>query len=845
MNQRFCVFAWTLVVLFFSVFSVSGQENIQIKGHLTDKESKEEIVGAHIFIDSTHSTISDYNGDFKHELSAGNHRLQISFIGYKLIDTVVSVSTTNNQFNFSLEEESNMLDVMVVSDSRYSHKYEKATISIDVVSPDELKMKSPIDVQKTIEQLPSVHMIGDQINIRGGAGWTYGAGSRVLLLQDGVPMMEGAEAGIQWYSIEPEATHQIELIKGSSSVLYGASALNGTINVQTRKPTEKPHTSISILHGFYDSPARTRSSHSEDFDSLFINNINNESDPYDTAWVAENGQRVKDWNNKSFPLTFSNYTIYHDQKIGDWEFSGSYNYFREQHYIQNNQENQRHRVFGKVAHDLKKSHGLYYGLSSTYIDNLRGESFLYNGDQDPYRSFGEVTYDLHSREFAIRPFLEIGREDSKWNHKFNGQFYRVSYVDTITNFSNLYYGNYQSQVKLDLVTLTFGGNGSYVNGETTSSNLKAHQFNVGGYLQAELQLEKFSAVGGVRYEYNNENGLEHKEPIFRIAGNYELSNRTFLKASYGEAIRFPSLLEKYFQRNAGEITFLPNRELEPEKGWTGEVGIIHKFKLGQWNFSTEINAFMMKFQNMTELGFGIWGGEVNKDLNPFGIGFKAINVGETRVRGIELNTRGYGKVGQVEVDFKFGYTYMNPEVIDPDYVYESYTDKSEEIAQGLTDDAIAQAVIGSIIDSIGVVTYRSTSTDPSVLKYRFEHLFNLDLGLHYKKFHPSINIRYNSYMKNVDNLFESYMFNANVRDIFHTISSIPDIDLLVQDMQIKQSRERNRNGDWLFDIRLGYDLSEKVRVMFAVENVFNHEFQIRPAQVGAPRRFSLQTNIKL
>lgn len=845
MNQHFYLFTRVLLAFFFTCFEIYGQEEVQVTGHLTEAESNSEIVGAHIFIDSTYSTISDINGDFSYDLPEGEHRFQISFIGFVTLDTVLDISNENASFNFELEEETNMLDVMVVSDSRYSHRYEKSTISIDVISPTELQTKSPIDVQKTIEQLPSVHMIGDQINIRGGAGWTYGAGSRVLLLQDGVPMMEGAEAGIQWYSIEPEATHQIELIKGSSSVLYGASALNGTINVQTRKPTEKPHTSISILHGIYDSPKRTRSGHNADIDSVVIGDITNQPGQYDTVEVANNGRQLDDWNRKSFPLIFSNYTVYHDQKIGNVELSGSYNYFKEQHYIENNKENQRHRIFTKIAHDLKKEHGLYYGLSATYIDNLRGESFLYEGDHDPYRSFGEVTYDLHSREIAIRPFLEIGREDSDWNHKFNGQFYHVGYIDTVTNFSTLYYGNYQSQVKKGIATFTFGGNGSYVKGETTSSNLKAHQFNLGAYFQSELQLEKFSAVGGFRYEYNNENGNVNKQPIFRLAGNYELSKRTFFKASYGEAIRFPSLLEKYFQRNAGEITFLPNRYLEPEKGWTGEIGVIQKYKLGNWNFSSEANAFIMKFQNMTELGFGIWGGDVNKDLNPLGVGFKAINVGETRVTGLEINTRGFGKIGQVEIDFKFGYTYMNPIPLDQDYIYESYTDQADTIANNLTSDPIAQVVVKTIIDSIGDVTYRSTSTDPSILKYRYEHLFNLDLGLHYKRFHPSINIRYNSFMKNVDNLFESYMFNANVRDIFSTVSSIDGIDLLVQDMQIAESRKRNKNGDWLFDIRLAYDLSDKVRVMFAVENVFNHEFQARPAQIGAPRRYSFQTNIKL
>ncbi|MGB1293865.1 MAG: TonB-dependent receptor [Flavobacteriales bacterium] len=843
MNLRFFIYRLFLIVSLFSIQKGLAQTNIHVIGHLSDLETKEEVIGAHIFIDSVQSVISNASGNFVADLPKGKHRFIVSFIGYQTLDTVVSVSENNKNLHFKMRESNNLLDVLVVSDSRYSHKYEESAIAIDVISPDELKLKSPSNIQKTIEQLPSVHMIGDQINIRGGSGWTYGAGSRVLLLQDGVPMMEGAEAGIQWYSIEPESTQQIEMVKGSSSVLYGASALNGTINVQTRKPTKKPYTSISILHGAYDSPKRANSNHNEELEDQYVDDLNG---GFDTITVATNGRKLNDWNNKSFPLTFSNYTVYHEQKLGKVELSGSYNYFREQHYIQNNKENKRHRIFGKVAHDLRKTHGLYYGISASFIDNLRGESFLFNGDQDPYRSYDYVTYDLHSKETAIRPFLEIGREDSKWNHRFNGQYYKVAYQDTVTNYSTLYYGNYQSQFKLDPFVVTFGGNGSYVKGETTSANIDAHQFNLGAYAQLEYKYKKLAATAGARYEYNNENNNIDKAPIYRLATNYKLSNRTFLKASYGEAIRFPSLLEKFFQRNAGEITFLPNPDLEPEKGWTGEVGILHKFKTGNWKFSAEANAFIMKFDNMTELSFGVWGGDVNKDLNPLGIGFKAVNVGETRVSGIELNTRGYGQIGQVEVDFKLGYTYMNPIALDNDYVYASYKDEKDSIAAGISDDPLVQAFVGFLIDSIGDVTYNNTSSDPSVLKYRFQHLVNLDLAFHYKKFHPSVNIRYNSYMKNVDQLFESSIFNAGVRDIYYSVSNIDGpggVDLAVQDMGIKNSRQRNKNGDWFFDLRLGYDLADNIKVMFAVENVFNHEAQIRPAQVSAPRKFSLQTNI--
>ncbi len=64
-------------------------------------------------------------------------------------------------------------------------------------------------------------------------------------------------------------------------------------------------------------------------------------------------------------------------------------------------------------------------------------------------------------------------------------------------------------------------------------------------------------------------------------------------------------------------------------------------------------------------------------------------------------------------------------------------------------------------------------------------------------------------------------------------------------MQIKNARNRMKRGDWFFDIRLAYDVTDKVRMMFAVENVFNREYLIRPALTGAPRSFTLQANIKL
>ena len=106
-----------------------------------------------------------------------------------------------------------------------------------------------------MEQVPGVNMTDGQANIRGGSGWSYGTGTRVLVLVDDMPMIDGGLGQAQWNAIPTENISQIEVIKGASSALYGSSALNGVINIRTKYPSIDPETKIKIHYGFYDNPS--------------------------------------------------------------------------------------------------------------------------------------------------------------------------------------------------------------------------------------------------------------------------------------------------------------------------------------------------------------------------------------------------------------------------------------------------------------------------------------------------------------------------------------------------------------------------------------------------------------
>ena len=70
------------------------------------------------------------------------------------------------------------------------------------------------------------------VNIRG-----VGGGNKVLFMIDGIPTWAGmfGHANPDTYSVN--GVEKVEVVKGPSSILYGSSAMGGSVNIITRKNT--------------------------------------------------------------------------------------------------------------------------------------------------------------------------------------------------------------------------------------------------------------------------------------------------------------------------------------------------------------------------------------------------------------------------------------------------------------------------------------------------------------------------------------------------------------------------------------------------------------------------------
>ena len=60
---------------------------------------------------------------------------------------------------------------------------------MEIIRPELIDNKGITSLEQAVEQTPGVSTFDGQVSIRGGSGFSYGAGSRVLLLWDGMPFV--------------------------------------------------------------------------------------------------------------------------------------------------------------------------------------------------------------------------------------------------------------------------------------------------------------------------------------------------------------------------------------------------------------------------------------------------------------------------------------------------------------------------------------------------------------------------------------------------------------------------------------------------------------------------------
>lgn len=492
------------------------------------------------------------------------------------------------------------LSEVVVTATGFEQALADAPASITVVTKEELEGKRYRDVTDALLDIPGVTIEGGsggkiestQIYIR-GLGEDY-----TLFLVDGKPLGSSSQAYYNGFGSAQQtswlppmsAIERIEVIRGPMSSLYGSSALGGVINIITKKVSTQWTGSVTV-------------------DGVVQEN---------SAAGGEHQQRFY----LSGPVV--------QEKLG-LTLYGSRFKREEDQYTGGYAARENEDLTAKLAWKLTDSQTL--GVEATHAtgDNVRtaltGAAGSVQNERNYYGLTHEVAWDARTRTNSF-----ITRENVEVVNGTNESEYTATYLQSKTVVSR------------DKHVLSFGA--EYKKESTAhdasrfpgSRNVNLDRWQMALFAEDEYFLtEKFSVVGGVRFDRNEHYG---NELIPRLYGVYRLNDALTLKGGVSSGYKAPTL--KQADDNIVEIAGrgtawdMGNKDLQPEKSTNYEIGM-------NWAPAQDVNAsltaYRTDFRNKistqtictspTTAPACVYNGEVRARINQY------VNVASAEIQGVE------------------------------------------------------------------------------------------------------------------------------------------------------------------------------------------------------------------
>lgn len=842
-------------------FSMSWGQTITLKGLVTDK-AKQPISGAEIALgEGETGGIADETGAFMipfEKNSRSTIKILVVYPGYEnyVADIPLGTGTEITQ-NIVMGIASTKEVVITASKGGAQQESKDVTVSIQVVKQQSIDLQATPNIDKVIVQTPGVDNLDGQLSIRGSSGFSYGAGSRVMVLLDGLPLISGDAGSAELSMIPVDNISQVEVLKGASSVLYGSSALGGVVNIITGDPSDKPRTSFRIRQGFFDRP----------------------------------NNRALDWDGTSGAY-FASAHLFHQRKVGDFSFTAQTDFIKESGYRVGTDKEEMRAILHTRYQPKSLNNRLQVGLNISYrIDSSGAIVFWDKYFPDTTR----IVAGTDTSQFVSGGALTPGKQAGVFRKQLNTRLAIDPYIKYLTNKGNMYW--YRSRFLRNINTTNTGQSAqsyviyndllyqttllkkrvNWVSGATatyaqTNSpqlyNGSYGQFFTGVYTQmdgkflksAKYETGRLNLSFGARLEsvktniysiasdtaYTGTNEiLLHKSdsiraifrqntpliekrntrPVFRLGANYAIAKGTNVRASIGQAFRVPSIAEYFASVGAGGVTVVPNlnqananRIVKPEHGYSIELAFRQGYAFGssvtrKFQGYLDLAGFQMNYNDMME--FGINKLDVSDFSNPVAY-FSTRNVSNAQITGVEITTMNSydDRQRDFHVVLSGGWTYLEPvnkKAVAPN----KQLDISYFNIAGKDVTRFFQAL--AALDS---VDKGFLSDAPHYLKYRNKNLIRATCSITYKKIGLTTNYRYRSYMKTLD----QYLY------------------LVVGDMGY--FREKHNHGEHVFDFITSYNMTEKSMLSLVVDNAFNIEYFLIPGTLAQQRSFTLQYQVK-
>ncbi len=220
--------------------TASSQNTIKVR--VIDGETNEPLIGATASISPTKGAITDVDGYL--EISGTTQdtiTVLISYVGYRDLTRQITFPRTNEIIIFKLTRGEELEEVIVTS-TRASRTIDAIPTRVEVLGSEELAEKAIMRSNNIAMVLRESTGIQMQITSASSANQSIRIqgldGRYTQMLKDGFPLFGGFSGGLSIMQVPPLDLHQVEVIKGSNSTLFGGGAIAGLVNLVTYTPEQ-------------------------------------------------------------------------------------------------------------------------------------------------------------------------------------------------------------------------------------------------------------------------------------------------------------------------------------------------------------------------------------------------------------------------------------------------------------------------------------------------------------------------------------------------------------------------------------------------------------------------------
>lgn len=418
--------------------------------------------------------------------------------------------------SIALESQEIEILAITVTTTKERTNIENLATRVEAIDKDELNERSldkPSDISHAVKeqtgiQLQRTSASSGAFNIR----LQSLRGKYVQVLKDGMPLFGGLSEYLALPHTSPLSLQQIEIIKGSSSTLYGGDAIAGVVNFISALPSEKP------VYNLLFNIESTKSVDAGLYASHRFNKFGY------TLLGQYRNQQPKDWNGDQF----SDYA-----KINRWNISPDLYFF----------VNKNVTLSAGVTYINETRKGGALPALQNKLDSAGIYSYIESNASSAIQSRLNATIQLDKAKIVIRNGINYYKRDlSIPTYTFNGN-QLASYTEALVSFN---IKNHKLIIGADFRSDQFT--------ETTIDTFAKRNYSFltpGIFIQETFLVSpKTILEGGFRLDYNNKYGVL---PLPKFAWLQKWNDIFHSRVNFGMGYKLPTIFqeeseERYFQR---------------------------------------------------------------------------------------------------------------------------------------------------------------------------------------------------------------------------------------------------------------------------------------------------------